>query len=163
MYLARCIRESSPNAGFEVEHFQKTVDGKAAKESWCAAFVCTILNEVAVPFGVPHIRFSEHCLSMWNWNTLYQQKFGGAGFIAIWRNKDGSGRGHTGICESAPTAGGDFFTIEGNTSGQGMDTDGDGVYRCKRNTKGFANFQLVGFLDPWTTNLLGGRNNGSTV
>jgi len=143
------VHESGANAGDIIEGFQKTVDGVAQGEPWCAAFVCTVLQKVAEQSGLDHIQFSEHCLTLWNRNKLYQRKEASPGRIIIWKRTDDSGRGHAGIVETSPDRKGNFLTVEGNVNPSGLDSDGDGVYRVKRNLKGFPRFSIVGFLDPW--------------
>lgn len=148
MYLAMKIREHGKNRGKMVEHFQKTVDGKAEQEPWCAAFVCTILYEVSQDLEIDHLQFSEHCQTMWRKNKLYQRKDPQPGFISVWA-VSGSSKGHVGICETGFDKDGFYYTVEGNTSGGGDSREGDGVYRVKRHRSAWKGYSLLGFIDPW--------------
>lgn len=149
IFLGMNIREQGHNRGKMVEYFQKTVDGKAQQEPWCAAFVCTVLNVVAESADVPHFFFSEHCRTLWAKNKIYQFKDPAPGRVAVW-GRIGTTYGHVGICETALLPGGVFYTVEGNTSGNGNSREGDGVYRVKRHIAAWKGFELIGFLDPWT-------------
>jgi hypothetical protein len=143
------VREQGSNRGALVEHFQKTVDGKAQAEPWCAAFVCTLLKEVGMAEGKPTLTLSEHCMTLFRTNKDSEVALPFAGALVIWERTDGSGRGHAGVCISGMTDDGYFLTIEGNTSAGGASAEGDGVYMLSRSMKGFKGYKIAGFLDPW--------------
>lgn len=141
--------EGGNNHGEWVEEFQKAVDGKANGESWCAAMVsyCVKWTNYVVS-GESKLRLAEHCLTMWNWNPSAQRDYPQAGFLVVWQHGTSS-NGHIGIVE-AVNGDGTITTIEGNTSpSQGVERDGDGVYRKIRMLNSTGAMHIVGFLDPF--------------
>ena len=141
------VREHGYNKGKEVEMFQKAVDGIANGEPWCMAFVQYVAKKIMLqcrPIQSTSKLFStEHCLTLWgNTDSIYKNKVGGRGMIAIWQ-KGNSSSGHTGFSQEAGKV--YFKTIEGNTNNAGS-REGDGVYQKTRlmvNGK----MKLKGFID----------------
>ncbi len=140
------------NKGPDVEEFQKAVDGVAAGEPWCMAFVQFCLKKI----GGSELFQSEHCLTVWNKTPVeHRRKHPVPGVVVIWRMK-GTLSGHAGI---VTRVNGELMrTIEGNTGpGAGVVREGDGVYEKSRSsypTK-HAKMELLGFLWPWIS---GGNN-----
>lgn len=165
--------EGGDNHGTFVELCQKTVDNAAVGESWCMAFVESMIAYVETKLGVTSPIFSaENCLSVWEKSPDEQlvQRFPLRGAIVIWRHKKSSskvanpsgtgkrefkysGKGHTGFVlefdydetEKKMT------TIEGNTNERGS-SNGDGVYkktRDKHKEGGSSDLEVVGFLIPF--------------
>jgi hypothetical protein len=149
------VKETGPNQGPDVEMFQRAVDGKASKESWCMCFVQYCIHQVEQQLGIRSNVFnSEHCLTVWR-NTIHDlhRAHPAPGYIAIWQHYDEFGKatsnGHTGIVTEVLDAD-RFATVEGNTSdSSSVDRNGDGVYRKTRYLKTHGTMQLVGFIDPF--------------
>lgn len=142
--------QGGANRGPIVERFQKAVDGKAVGESWCMAFVQYCIKQtIDVHGGLSRIFEAEHCLTVWNQTPVFMRlKDPKVGCVVIWQHGDSSA-GHTGIvCEIFADK--EFNTVEGNTSaGQGIVSEGDGVYLRRRSTDTVGNMKLVGFIDPF--------------
>lgn len=146
------VREQGgPNRGPLVEEFQKAVDGVAAGEPWCMAFVQYCVQKVEAATGKPaHIFRSEHCQTVWR-QTKADFRFHEPlpGDIVIWR-MGLSFNGHTGIV--CKVVGSSIFTIEGNTgAGLGVVREGDGVYERVRSLHGDGSMKVLGFIRPWRT------------
>lgn len=144
------VRETGPNAGTNVEEFQKAVDGKAQGESWCCCFVMFCVQTVCKELGITQSIFStEHCMTAWNKSPkryLPASAEVKPGFIVIWKH-EGTTNGHTGIVTAVD--GDNIHTIEGNTSdGTAVNPDGDGVYARIRNRYKSGNMVVQGFIDP---------------
>lgn len=153
------VRESSRNAGWAVESFQRAVDGKANQEAWCMAFVQFCVKHVdaigqAMQLGLhkPAVIFaSEHCLTVWNKTPAAQrQAKPQLGSVVIWQNHDINGvgllSGHTGIVIAV--GGNGFQTVEGNTGDSGG-REGDGVYLKTRSYSGHGMLRVKGFISAW--------------
>lgn len=146
--------EGGYNKGKMVEEFQRAVDGKAEGESWCMAFVQYCLKKVDASGGAASWIFkTEHCLTCWN-KTPKEARLTKpeVGSIVIWnhyQNGKPTTAGHTGIVEKIVDAN-TMITIEGNTgAGDGINREGDGVYRRKRLIGNSGSFVVLGFLKPW--------------
>lgn len=144
------VKETAPNAGPEVEMFQRTVDGKAQKESWCMCFVQYCLHQVETQLGIRSNVFnSEHCLTVFHKTALdlYRPR-PESGFIVIWQHGQ-TAAGHTGIVTRVINDV-QFETIEGNTSdSSSVERNGDGVYKKVRLLHPTGEMRIVGFLDPF--------------
>jgi len=139
------VEVGGDNKGATVEAFQKAVDGVAAAESWCMAFVQYCLKAV----GGSILFKSEHCLTVWEKSPIACRTMNPKpGAIVIWRMK-GTNSGHTGIVKSV--VGTLMLTVEGNTGpGPGIERNGDGVYEKSRNVRPLGGtMELVGYLWPW--------------
>lgn len=148
------------NTGKEVEEFQKTVDGKAQRESWCMAFMQTgllqLCNWCVITFDeVKHltgrelynltpIPKAELCYTVFaKCPDKYKGEFPGRGAWMIQKDRDeNSIHGHTG-CVLGPQAGVGFRTIEGNVSVDG----GQGVDYKVRTIAGTPDRKVIGFID----------------
>lgn len=157
----RETQEHGHNRGGIIELFQRATDGKAHGEAWCMSFVQYCLKEADNLFNfltdymwpsTHEIFRSEHCLSCWNTTPKHcRSSEPKKGYVVIWKRKNSSWKGHTGIVVSYDD---DYiWTIEGNTSDSGaineIVRDGDGVYLKKRSRHDFGSFDLVGYLNPW--------------
>jgi uncharacterized protein (TIGR02594 family) len=134
------------NKGPEVEQFQKAVDGKAAGEPWCMAFVQFCINVVeAATKQKSKIFESEHCLTVWNKTPVEQRlKEPVPGCLVIWQFGDTS-NGHVGIVTAVFKN--SIHTIEGNTGdGKGVVREGDGVYARNRSRVGSDKMKVLGYL-----------------
>lgn len=143
------VREQGTNRGREVEMFQRAIGG-ADGEPWCMSFAQFCLQKAGAETKVdPKVFRSEHCLTVWNKSPKSQQlSKPEPGSLVIWRHGNSSS-GHVGIVEKVH-ADGTFTTIEGNTSsGSGVNREGDGVYRRKRDMNGAGSMRVVGFLKPF--------------
>jgi GH24 family phage-related lysozyme (muramidase) len=143
------VREQGRNRGREVEMFQRTIGG-ADGEAWCMSFAQYCIQQAGIATKVdPKVFQSEHCLTVWNKSPQSQRiSRPEAGSLVIWRHGN-SNSGHVGIVEKVH-ADGTFTTIEGNTgSGSGINREGDGVYRRKRDMNGAGSMRVVGFLKPF--------------
>lgn len=165
--------EGKDNHGTFVELCQHTVDNIAQGESWCMAFVESMVAYVEFKLGIRSPLYSaENCLSVWE-NTPDSQIVKNLplkGAIVIWRHTKASsktfkpsgsgkrsffyqGSGHTGFVmeydynDSEPK----MTTIEGNTNAAGS-SNGDGVFmkrRYKQHETGNSDLEVVGFLIPF--------------
>jgi hypothetical protein len=143
------------NSGEIVEMFQRAVDQKAQRESWCMCFVMYCLQQadrIAVNvFGAKgrhNLFISEHCLTVWEKSPLScRVDRPVVGSIAIWQMGN-TRSGHAGIVVAISSGG--FQTIEGNTGpGAGIVREGDGVFVKNRTLVSSPNFKLLGFLLPY--------------
>lgn len=146
--------EGGDNKGKWVETFQKTVDGKAQGEAWCAGFTQYCVAEVAKLLKIkPTLFKSEHCLTIWN-NTPKEKRLKKPveGCIVVWGmwvNGKQTASGHMGMVV-APKGTDAFISIEGNTSdGVAVNRNGDGVYKRTRLINSKGQMRVVGFIDPW--------------
>lgn len=153
--------KGGPNKGPEVEMFQRTVDGKAQGESWCAAFVWFCIDSVTKGYTSVHgsdafpswLFRSEHVLTLWNNSTkAARDPVPAVGNLMVWQfweQGKQTTKGHVGIV-SEVMANGYVKTIEGNTgAGPGVVREGDGVYERVRKVAGNDTMKVKGFLDPW--------------
>lgn len=142
------------NDGRLVELIQKTVDGKAQGEAWCAAFVASMIAYAEAKTGVRSpLMATEHCLTLWNGTPIEQKvKISPlAGAIAIWRHGTTT-NGHTEIvldCDENI-----FNAVGGNTSGvvdpsKPVSREGNGVFYTKRSRFGEGDMNLLGFIKPF--------------
>lgn len=145
-----CVGETEVggnNRGNFVELCQQTVDNHAEGESWCMAFVESMIAYAELKTGISSpIYSSEHCLTVWkNTKPDYRVKnIPLPGAIVIWRHGNTSS-GHTGFVKEY--SGSTMHTIEGNT-GQHF-SDGDGVYQKVRSTSNDGKMKVTGFLIPF--------------
>lgn len=145
------VEVGGDNSGPLVEMFQKAVDGKAQKESWCMSFVQHVIKSVSEPYSYLHP--TEHCMTAWNKTPAgCRIKSPVPGCIVIWQYYDKLGKptaaGHCGIVTKVHSDG--FESIEGNTgAGQEVVREGDGVYRKRRFFAGTKKMKIVGYLNPW--------------
>ena len=148
-YVGVVEEAGKPNGGPNIAEFLASV-GLAEGHPWCSAFVSYCIQSLADVYNIkPTIFITGHVMTMWNKSPASCRSIKPApGFLVLWR-KEGTTSGHIGIVESVEEDG-TFSTIEGNTSdGQGMNRDGDGVWRKKRHIHGYGNMKLLGFLSPW--------------
>ena len=142
------------NSGQIVEMFQADA-GIHKGDAWCMAFVqncissvdrtCSILGHNAtalMPSGA-------HCMTVWEkTQDILKSQTPKTGSVVIWHRKETSS-GHTGIVVDT-TENGLFQTIEGNTSpSEGVQRDGDGVFKKTHNMTPTGTMELVGFINPW--------------
>lgn len=135
--------ERSDNRGEMVELFQSTI-GKAEGEPWCLSFIQSCVAYVE-DFGFKSGLFpSEHCLTVWT-NSLCRRPIEPvAGDVVIYQMGDTT-KGHAEIITQVFLN--SFQTIGGNTSNvNGIDRDGDGVYRKIRARQTGEKFKTLGFL-----------------
>lgn len=148
------------NKGALVERFQKAVDGKAAGESWCLAFLQFCIREVDA-LGLAHgdmtgspLPLSEWVKQFWESAPIPMKRKPteppDPGMLIVWRQFDPSGvptdLGHIGLVTGIDPASGKINTIEGNTSaGDGLNRDGDGVHRRTRSPQGDGALRVVGY------------------
>lgn len=142
-------KSKGDNCGKEVEMFQKAVDGKAQKESWCMAFVQFCIKQVEQKNKIQCLVFkSEHCLTVFRESQSKVVKDPQPGDLIIWRFGNTS-NGHVGIIEKL-LGEGRCMTIEGNTSNsQSVEREGDGVFSKNRSLKGSEQMRVVGFIRPF--------------
>jgi len=142
--------EGGNNSGKLVTSIQRTV-GIAEREAWCMSTVQTIVALTEKWKGmICNLPISEHCQTVFNkanelglvvHNPIVAD-------ICIWQkfsNGKALPNGHTGIV----VVDGDtvITTIEGNTGNQsGVQSDGDGIYKKNRDTKGYGNMHMRGFI-----------------
>lgn len=149
------VTENGDNCGKEVEMFQKAVDGKAQKESWCACMVQYCLLKTCTDYKwSPSLYKSEHCLTIWNkTDQSCRLSLPECGAVVIWghyANGKPTGTGHCGICLSGANDDGIFETVEGNTGpGKAINREGDGVYKKQRHLVGSDTMRVMGFLWPF--------------
>ncbi len=158
------VSEEGENSGQLIQIFQRAVDGRANKESWCMAFAqhcIKMADRVFVelfpdePLGESTIFCSEHCLTTWNRSTELQTPTPVKGSLCIWQKFNGrepTSSGHVGIVTNLH-ADGTISVVEGNTSSsnKAIEREGDGVY-LKRYRVGKMDrgaLVLKGFLRVW--------------
>lgn len=142
------VQEQGKNKGFEVEMFQKAVDGKASGEPWCMGFVQYCIKAVENTSKVDSkVVRSESCLDVWNRSPKeLRVAVPETGCLIIWRHGQ-TEKGHVGIIESIKPGNKQLITIEGNTGGgSAVQREGDGVYRKNRDADGAGTMKVVGFL-----------------
>jgi len=155
------------NCGPEVELFQKAVDGKAQRESWCLAFVQYCVKRTDVLYetknGGPNpaswLYQTEHCMTLWNHmlENARIQSLLHPGALILWQYyKDGkaTASGHVGIIKRLIDAH-SIETIEGNTGqGTAVEREGDGVYiKTRRVLTPNGSMRVKGFLQVWDPKL----------
>jgi len=113
----------------------------------CMAFMQFVVGQVCTHYGIQNVLYpSELCQSVYNKAPrLYKLSSPVPGAVFIHQSRTSAWRGHTGLCTGTSTAG-VFPAIEGNTNGAGS-SDGDGVYKKYRFTKGNAFSKMRGFID----------------
>jgi len=149
------------NKGYQIEQFQRSVDGIASGEPWCMAFIQYCIKEVEY-LGFPRslIYRSESVMETWNKTGTVYKSFGPkVGAIAIWCKHDSEGNptrlGHCGIITLVDLNARTMRTIEGNTSPDkdplkpSIDRDGDGVYLKTRPLHGVGDMRYLGCIMPW--------------
>lgn len=146
------IESGGDNSGPLVELFQKAVDGKAQKESWCLSFVQYVLKSVSAS---SKLYPTEHCMTAWNKTPVACRLLSPVpGCVVIWQYYDKRGKptaaGHCGIVTRVHPDG--FDSIEGNTGpGTEVVREGDGVYPKRRFFAGTKKMKIVGYINPWIT------------
>jgi hypothetical protein len=142
------------NKGPEVEMFQKAVDGKANRESWCMCAVQFWLKQISKEYAIEDcgIPSSEHCMTVWNKAPLDRKfKHPEPGDIVVWQYwKEGkpTASGHTGLVIKVDSD--CFHTIEGNTGpGSEVIREGDGVYKKVRRLMDSSKMRVAGFIRPF--------------
>lgn len=137
------------NKGKEVEMFQKAVDGVAAGEPWCMAFVQFCIKQIEEKYKIQCLVFkSEHCMTVLSKSQMKVVKDPQPGDLMIWRFGN-TMNGHVGIVKRI-LAGGRVETIEGNTSdSESVERNGDGVFLKNRSLKGSEQMRVVGFIRPF--------------
>lgn len=159
------ITEVGDNSGKQVEMFQRTIDDKAQKESWCLCFVQYCVREVDKSYEKENggvnpgtvLYPTEHCLTLWN-NTPKKHRITQpeTGCLILWQHiKDGkqTSSGHVGIVTKILSPG-KVSTVEGNTGpGKFVEREGDGVYEKERSwpTPPGSSIKFLGFLRCWKT------------
>lgn len=140
------VKEKGDNRGPEVEAFQKALDGKAAGEPWCMAFVQYCILEVEKARNTKSkVSKSEHCLTVWNKSPKeLRLKEPEVGCLIIWQFGNTSS-GHVGIVTKVNKN--TVETVEGNTGdGSGVVREGDGVYARRRSKLGSQKMKVLGYL-----------------
>jgi uncharacterized protein (TIGR02594 family) len=142
-------KSKGDNKGKEVEMFQRAVDGVAAGEPWCMAFVQFCIKKIEEQYKIQCLVFkSEHCMTVFSKSQQKIVKKPQAGDLVIWRFGN-TMNGHVGIIENV-LSDGRLQTIEGNTSdSQSVDRNGDGVFRKNRSATGSDSMKVVGFIRPF--------------
>jgi len=139
--------EGGNNSGPDVEAIQETIGGHS-KEAWCMGTVQTAVAFVEVVTGFSSkFPVTEHCLTALEKSVikLMNPKLG---TVCIWQHGSTT-NGHTGVvtCVLGPN---EFETIEGNTgTGQGINRDGDGVYKRTRSLHSAGDMHIRAFLEPF--------------
>lgn len=148
-------QEDGDNSGALIQEFQKAVDGKAQKESWCLAFVQYCVKKIDETTGGEKTCLfpTEHVMTLWH-KTCPEARLNKPipGCLVLWQFwKDGqpTSSGHVGIVTQVTLNA--LITCEGNTSpsGEGIQREGDGVYIKKRSLTGTSTMKVKGFLAPW--------------
>lgn len=138
------------NKGKLVESIQKTV-GTASREAWCMSTIQTMVGLVEDLKGVIcDLPVSEHCQTVFNTANAHGNTVNKPDLydICIWQkhqNNKPTSNGHTGLV----IVDGDEYitTIEGNTGpSQGVEADGDGVFKKHRSIRGYGNMIMRGFV-----------------
>lgn len=117
------VRETDPNCGLWVEFFQRFCNGTSGT-SWCADFVSTLLN--LVYYGIPPLPRTQSTITMLRVAQLKKMDVtepmvGDLFFMVTLPTKVPH---HVGIVTGvSPLTG-----IAGNTSPNGMSSNGTGVY-----------------------------------
>lgn len=155
--------EGADNCGKQVEIFQRAVNSKAERESWCMAFIqyclikalekLTLLPEFKNKV-IDIVFKSEHVLTVWNkTDKKYRLTKPEIGCVVFWQFvKDGveTASGHTGLVVGISVDGKSITTIEGNTGpGGAVVRNGDGVYKKVRMVAGTKTMKVVGFIYPF--------------
>lgn len=137
------VRENGDNSGEAVENYQRTVDGRANKESWCMAFVQTGAAKVCSIYGVENpLPKSELCTRVWDQTPMrFRIEAPMPGCIFIQKDR-GKVTGHTGIITTEANLL-TFGTIEGNIKRNGV----EGVHATTRFTKGNVGRIMLGYID----------------
>jgi hypothetical protein len=147
------VQETKDNDGLQIQVFQKYVDNKANRESWCLAFLQYCLGQVETNEKIRTRLFkTEHVMTMWN-KTPQELRSDKPkeGCIVVWNFK-GTTSGHCGVITKVHTD--KIETIEGNTSdSKDVEREGDGVYKKERALTTKGKMKIVGYLDPFV-NLL---------
>lgn len=142
------VREQGYNDGPQIREYQKAVDGKAQKESYCMGFVQWNAKRIAAKYGLKNPMFpSELCTAVWDHTPAkYRLKPGQAirGSVFIQKVRGNSIKGHTGINTGSGSV--QWPTIEGNTDASGS-REGDGVYATTRMVTGTATKEVLGHID----------------
>lgn len=138
------VRETSHNAGKDVEKFQKVIGG-ADREPWCVSFVQWVTQQVCNELGVRNpLPKTEHVQTLYtSVRAYYRSPNPARGFAFIQRTR-GTDNGHTGFCKAMATL--TIPTVEGNTNPSGS-REGDGVYNNSRLTTGSVSKEMRGYVN----------------
>lgn len=142
------IHESGGNNhGPMVELIQKTI-GRAEGESWCMAFIQTMLAYAELKTGIESPVYpSEGCLEVWEKTPIFKRvkvqplKYA----IVVWKHEKSPGHGHTGVVIE-PVKDSHLLTLEANTTG---DSGVDGIYLKRRDWIRNGDLRTLGFLKPF--------------
>jgi len=147
------------NSGQLVEMFQKAVDGKAQREPWCLAFIFFCIKQVdkaadaifLQALNKTKLKPTEHCMTLFRSSKSQVLKSPEVGCVMIWefvKNGKPTGSGHAEIVIEVHKD--HVVTVGGNTSdGQGVNREGDGVYKRVRSVLGSPTMVVRGFLKVW--------------
>ncbi|GIV50580.1 MAG: hypothetical protein KatS3mg038_1101 [Candidatus Kapaibacterium sp.] len=125
------VRETSPNCSRDIERFLRSV-GLPCGYAWCAAFVryCLDAGRAVFPVRSASARAYVTRKSVPVKHVAKGYRTIERGWLAVWTHSQ-LWTGHVGFVERPGTR--VITTIEGNTSsGDGVNRDGDGVYRRTR-------------------------------
>ncbi|GIV52407.1 MAG: hypothetical protein KatS3mg038_2928 [Candidatus Kapaibacterium sp.] len=125
------VRETSPNCSRDIERFLRSV-GLPCGYAWCAAFVRYCLDAGSALFAVRSASARAYITrkSIAAKHVVKGYRTIERGWLAVWTHSQ-SWTGHIGFIERPGNR--TIVTIEGNTSsGDGVNRDGDGVYRRTR-------------------------------
>ena len=143
-------KEEGTNAGVQVIEFQKAVNGKASRESWCMCFVQYLIKKIEEKNSIVSPVFkSEHVQTVWAKTPIASRiDKPEPGCIICWKFGETT-NGHAGIVEKV-LPDGRLSTIEGNTSeGSEVVREGDGVYERNRSPVGSEAMKVLGFIKPF--------------
>ena len=131
-----------------VNVFRKAVDGHAAGEPWCAAFVQYCCAAVSQRVGAEiSLVPSELCYDIWQKTPKkYRLSKPIPGCVVVW-NYPGTTRGHIGIVKFVSKD--SLHTIEGNTSDPEKKESVNGVHLKLRGISGTPGMKILGFLTPF--------------
>lgn len=137
------------NKGKEVEMFQKAVDGVAAGEPWCCAFIQFCIKQIEEKHKIECLVYkSEHCMTVFRNSSPKVVKVPQPGDLIVWRMGN-TAAGHIGIITKI-LPNGRVETIEGNTSDStSVDRNGDGVFAKNRSLTGSDSMRVMGFIRPF--------------
>lgn len=131
------LHEVTDNRGKWIDVMNNDI-GNPMGASWCMAFVQSCIAYVEKRTHViSPLEADGTCMTVWDNSPISQRvkslPLGGA--VAIWQNVADKNHGHTGIVIDCD--GTSMHTFEGNTSASkklhdGVESDGDGVFRSER-------------------------------
>lgn len=143
-------QEIGNNRGDFVDSINKEIHNPEGSP-WCAAFVGHCLSQIEKRYGVKtNIFVSGHVLTMWNKTEKhFKYPYPLIGHIVCWK-QSGTTNGHTGIVTEVDEKMEWFKSIEGNTSSNVDDREGQGVYeKVHRMDTSGSTLKLLGFIKPF--------------